>query len=355
MANWYYYINDVRLGPVSESDLQILAAKGAITPDTIVSNEEGQGTYARNVQGLSFPGQATAPPVRMTSSLSLTGKQGQTMSRWEVYTTIPWIALTNAPALLFNILCVVIVAWVPLVNIGAFIGLLAICCKLTRPGSLRCTEVLDARYRNTIGNFVVQLSMMSGGALAVAIGFILPLFFLLPLGVFLIAFPLEWLPPDVARLVSDAVFAILSVGPVIITLVVTGISGLVAFLAVFIGWVLAPLLLCDKGMGPAEAMQVSTARMNGYKSPFLGLLLFYPVMSIVLAGIAIGLVAIDWDLSLLNFYFGLGLFLIAAGGALIALNLIIPLAIIGFFYDQRTADIKPKCADTSPPTPRNIP
>ncbi|MDO4551250.1 MAG: CD225/dispanin family protein [Planctomycetia bacterium] len=61
MANWFYYINDRKYGPVHSNFLQKLATSGAITPHTIVESELGLRTYAKNVESLEFPSDDRIP------------------------------------------------------------------------------------------------------------------------------------------------------------------------------------------------------------------------------------------------------------------------------------------------------
>ncbi|GHT14266.1 hypothetical protein FACS1894170_11130 [Planctomycetales bacterium] len=56
MANWFYFDEKgKKQGPVRGRDLKQLAKNGAITPETIVENEEGNTGKAGKVQGLEFP------------------------------------------------------------------------------------------------------------------------------------------------------------------------------------------------------------------------------------------------------------------------------------------------------------
>ncbi|GHT16452.1 hypothetical protein FACS1894189_0150 [Planctomycetales bacterium] len=55
MAKWFYYDNDgQKVGPIRGRDLSALAKNGAITPKTIVENEQGVKAAAAKVQGLTF-------------------------------------------------------------------------------------------------------------------------------------------------------------------------------------------------------------------------------------------------------------------------------------------------------------
>jgi len=56
MSNWFYYDNDrQKRGPFTGKQIKELAEKGKITPDTILENETGKSTPAKNTKGLTFP------------------------------------------------------------------------------------------------------------------------------------------------------------------------------------------------------------------------------------------------------------------------------------------------------------
>ncbi|MBR0192979.1 MAG: DUF4339 domain-containing protein [Thermoguttaceae bacterium] len=63
MANWYYYNNGQKTGPVSASQLKQMALEGIIQPNTIIETESGQRAPASSVSGLSFAKEETAIPV----------------------------------------------------------------------------------------------------------------------------------------------------------------------------------------------------------------------------------------------------------------------------------------------------
>ena len=62
MANWYYFIDGKKLGPISSSELKVLAASGAIAHDTALENDKGKSALAGKVNGLEFP-KADEPPL----------------------------------------------------------------------------------------------------------------------------------------------------------------------------------------------------------------------------------------------------------------------------------------------------
>ena len=55
MANWFYYDSTgQKQGPITGSQIKRLAEQGALTPEMIVENEEGESVPAQNVNGLTF-------------------------------------------------------------------------------------------------------------------------------------------------------------------------------------------------------------------------------------------------------------------------------------------------------------
>lgn len=325
MANWFYQVDGVRQGPVSEMELQTLAAQGAIAPDTVVSNEAGQSAYARNVRGLVFPHQDMAeppihnmatpfsdpapgavPPPSFTPSavppppaftppsatpmpFSSTipapdapvpdagnsapgvyppGASDGKILFMEAATRIPGIALANLVPLLANIVCFILVSWVPWINLGALIGLFAVSAKVASPEGLSPTEVLSPKYRGMLGNFVVLFSLMAGGVMVVFIGLLLPLVFFGPL-------------TGIVQVVTQDV----PVPVMVLGVIFAYISGILAMLSVFVGWILAPLLVCDRNADPSEALSKSAELMDGNKLTFCGLALLYGFFFAILGGI----------------------------------------------------------------------
>lgn len=82
MANWYYYNNGQKTGPVSASQLKQMALDGLIHPNTIIETESGQRAAASSVSGLSFGKEEATVP---TSSPSQT--QPQTTETQNLFST----------------------------------------------------------------------------------------------------------------------------------------------------------------------------------------------------------------------------------------------------------------------------
>ncbi len=354
MADWFYHVDGMRQGPVSELELQTLAAQGVIFPDTVISNEVGQSAYAKNVRGLSFPGASSpgmsgvnnmaspfpspAPPPAapsmtppsmtpppsspyLSSAPAPHGSQaqagyaasggGKKIEFGEAVSQIPALAISNLPALLANVLCFVAVAWIPWINLGAMIGLFGICCKVTRPGELSFTEVLNPKYRSLLGNYVVLFSLMVGGILVVLVGMSLPM---ISFGI-LTAIFMNILPA------LGMFFAALMV-------IFAVLSALVATYSVFTGWILAPLLVCDKNMDPSEALSRSTERMEGYKLMCCLLAILFGVFFAILGAIC-GVASMF--VPLLGILLHLCIFL---------LDMAFFAAMLGYFYGKLAADME---------------
>ncbi|MCL2744385.1 MAG: DUF4339 domain-containing protein, partial [Planctomycetaceae bacterium] len=54
MANFFFYEDRRKVGPVSASQVKRLAATGCIKPDTIVESEDGKQSSASKLKGLDF-------------------------------------------------------------------------------------------------------------------------------------------------------------------------------------------------------------------------------------------------------------------------------------------------------------
>ena len=54
MANWYYFKDNKKVGPVSSTELKNLVESGVITRDTVIETN-GKQAPAEKVQGLKFP------------------------------------------------------------------------------------------------------------------------------------------------------------------------------------------------------------------------------------------------------------------------------------------------------------
>ncbi len=52
---WYYSENDEIRGPISSTELREKARRGSISPETLVSQDQGKWVRAAKVKGLEFP------------------------------------------------------------------------------------------------------------------------------------------------------------------------------------------------------------------------------------------------------------------------------------------------------------
>jgi len=143
------------------------------------------------------------------------------------------IGTKNIGPILVNVLLWILTIWVPYINVGTTIGLMAgIVSKASRGEAIPITEIFDSKYRKYMGEFFLACGLIVGGV------------------------------------VIGAFFAI--------------IPGIVIALA----WSLAILLVVDKGKNPTEAITLSNNCTYGYKAKMFGIyflvfLLFSAAQSIV--------------------------------------------------------------------------
>jgi hypothetical protein len=143
------------------------------------------------------------------------------------------IGTRNIGPILVNVLLWILTLWIPYINVGTTIGLMAgIVSKASRGEMIPVTEIFDPKYRKYMGEFFLAAGLIVGGV------------------------------------VIGAIFAV--------------IPGIV----IAIAWSLAILLVVDKGKNPTEAITLSNNCTYGYKAKmfgiyFLVLLLFIIIQSIV--------------------------------------------------------------------------
>jgi len=82
MANWYFYENGRKVGPISAERLKGLAEAGHITPETIVENETGKQARASKVKGLVFPQQGSSNFVSAPPIITPNSESDNTIKRW---------------------------------------------------------------------------------------------------------------------------------------------------------------------------------------------------------------------------------------------------------------------------------
>ena len=128
------------------------------------------------------------------------------------------IGTRNIGPIMVNVLLWLVTIWVPYINVGTTIGLMAgIVSKASRGEAIPMTEIFDSKSRKYMGEFFLASCLIVGG---VAIG----VFFLI-------------------------------------------IPGIVIALA----WSLAILLVVDKGKNPTEAITLSNNCTYGYKARMFGI------------------------------------------------------------------------------------
>jgi len=143
------------------------------------------------------------------------------------------IGTRNIGPILVNVLLYIVTIWIPYINVGTTIGLMAgIVSKASRGEPIPMTEIFDPKYRKYMGEF-----FLTSGLIGVGVG----------IGTFFLIIP-----------------------------------GIVIGLA----WSLAILLVIDKGKNPTEAIMLSNNCTYGYKAKMFGIyflvcLLFSVVQSIV--------------------------------------------------------------------------
>lgn len=148
--------------------------------------------------------------------------------------------LKNYLPLLVNYFLWIITIWIPYLNVGTTIGVVAIAAKISKDQPISYTEIFNPAYRKDMGNFFLVFAFVGMG---VGIGFI---FFFIP--AFVIA----------------------------------------------IAWSLAVLLVVDKGMDPISAIKKSNEVTYGKKwTIFFGQLFLGLILGVVMAiiGWVLGLIA----------------------------------------------------------------
>jgi uncharacterized membrane protein len=138
------------------------------------------------------------------------------------------IGIRNIGPILVNTLLWLVTIWIPYINIGTTIGMIAgILVKASKDEPISMTEIFDPRYRKYMGEFFLTAGLVGMGT---AVGFVL---FIIPGYVIAIA------------------------------------------------WSLALLLVVDKEKNPTEAIFLSNKLTYGNKAPiFLALLIVMVVVAI---------------------------------------------------------------------------
>jgi len=146
------------------------------------------------------------------------------------------IGTRNIGPILVNVLLWLVTLWIPYINVGTTIGLMAgIVSKASRGEAIPVTEIFDPKYRKYMGEF-----FLASGLIGVGVGI-------------------------------GAMFAI--------------IPGIVIALA----WSLAILLVVDKGKNPTEAITLSNNCTYGYKARMFGIYFLVSLIFSIIQSIVFGI------------------------------------------------------------------
>lgn len=150
------------------------------------------------------------------------------------------IGLKNALSVIGAVVLWILTIWIPYINVGTTIAIVTLPLAMSRGKIISPTEIFDAKYRKFMGEFFILQGLM-----------------------FMAMIP--------ALLLMIAPAIVLS-----------------------IAWMLAVLLLIDKGLNPAEALTASNKYTNGHKwTIFLSILVFsiaVGILNAIFAGLIGGIV-----------------------------------------------------------------
>ena len=146
------------------------------------------------------------------------------------------IGTRNIGPILVNVLLWIVTIWIPYLNVGTTIGLMAgIVSKASRDEAIPVTEIFDSKYRKYMGEF-----FLTGGLIGMGVG----------VGVFF---------------------------------------GVIPGIVICLAWSLAVLLVVDKGKNPTEAITLSNNCTYGYKGKMIGIyvvvLLLFGIVQLIVFGI----------------------------------------------------------------------
>src|SRR5688500_2371449 len=122
------------------------------------------------------------------------------------------IGLRNFFGLFLTMILFVLTVWIPYINIGTFIALQDIVPKMSRGERIGATDIFDAKYRSSIGEFFLLAALYYTG--------------------------------------------------IIVGLMFLAIGGFV----VAISWMFAMPLFVHHGVGPIEALRLSSRATHGHKA-----------------------------------------------------------------------------------------
>jgi len=189
------------------------------------------------------------------------------------------IGSKNIGPILVNVLLYVITIWIPYLNVGTTIGLMAgIVTKASRGEVIPVTEIFDPKYRRYMGEY-----FLTSGLIGLGVG-------------------------------AGLLFGV--------------IPGIVIGLA----WSLAILLVVDKGKNPTEAITMSNNCTYGHKKKIFGI---YFLLSLILSVIVSILGSIAYAVNDAGLSFMISLFIILIG----IFTLFVSIGLQASIYKQLTENI----------------
>jgi hypothetical protein len=146
------------------------------------------------------------------------------------------IGAKNIGPILVNVLLWMVTIWIPYLNVGTTIGLMAgIVSKASRGEVIPMTEVFDPKYRKYMGEFLLTSGLIGIGV---------------------------------------------SVGTVF---------GIIPGIVIGLAWSLAVLLVVDKGKNPTEAITMSNNCTYGYKGRMFGIYLLTCLLFTIVQSVLVGI------------------------------------------------------------------
>ncbi|MCL2270341.1 MAG: hypothetical protein FWC24_03250 [Treponema sp.] len=146
------------------------------------------------------------------------------------------IGTRNIGPILANVLLWIVTIWIPYLNVGTTIGLMAgIVSKASRGEAIPVTEIFDPKYRRYMGEFFLTFGLIGMG---VGVG---------------------------------------------------TIFGIIPGIVISLAWSLAILLVVDKGKNPTEAITESNNCTYGYKGKMLGIYLLVCLIFSIVQAILVGI------------------------------------------------------------------
>lgn len=253
----YYYVDAKKqtIGPVSEQELRSLLALGKISDSTFVIRKgESQWVRLSNLfPDLKKPEVKTEPAPAQKSSKPKKDavapvKKYHALAKGDVYRQFfpiledtYVIALKNFISIFLAFILWILTIWIPYLNVGTTIAMCSLPVDMARGKIISPTCIFASRYRQFFGEYIILVELLLFGII-IGISFLI-------------------------------------------------IPGIVLSYT----WMLAPLLLIDKGVNAAEALSLSNKYTYGNKFAFflacivlnLSVVLVYYVLSIIAVPLAL--------------------------------------------------------------------